>query len=140
MPYDVSDLTSNSGECTSALGISVTYRLANVTPRLLRQFNDLPDGDLNTLGDAADRADTLADMVRTLVIRWDLTDRARYGDEPVPLTDDALADVRVEILGDVVAAIIGDAGGNPTTGTASPRPSRGTSVPATKRGSSVRRG
>ena len=135
MPYDLGDLASNTAECVTPLGITVIYRLANVTPRVLRQLNEMPDGNLSKLADVADQADRLADLVHTLVTRWDVT---RNG-EPVPLTADALVDVRIEILMDVIQAIVGDAGPNPQTGTASPRLSRGPSGPASG-GSSRKRG
>lgn len=112
MPYDLSHLDSNSATCTSALGIEVTYRLANVTPRVLRRMSVLGEqsDDASSL---TGKADALVDALCNLVIAWDLTAHGA----PIPLTRDALEDVRVEILGDVMTAIVEDASGNPQKGT-----------------------
>lgn len=131
MPYDLSALESNSATCTSQLGIEVTYRIANITERVIRQLRILSDPDNR---DMERNLAALRSVVCRLVLRWDLTDHGR----PIPITAAAVADVPPEILADVLRAVMEDVQMGEAAGTRSQPPSRDPSGTASS-GSSVRR-
>lgn len=131
MPYDITALDSNSATCTTALGIEVTYRIANLTERVVQQLTVLAD-EHNQDMEANLRA--LTGVIHRLVIRWDLTDHG----VPVPLTRAAIADVPAEIRSDVLVAIVEDSHMGEADGMPSPPPSRATHAPASGSSSAKR--
>lgn len=132
MPYDLSALESNCATCTSQLGIEVTYRIANMTERVVRQLRVL--GDSNNNQEVERNLVALRGVVCRLVIRWDLTDHGKA----IPITSAAVADVPPEVLADVLRAVMEDVQMGEAAGTRSPQPSRGPSATASN-GSSGKR-
>lgn len=131
MPYDITDLQSNVAECTSELGITLTYRLANVTERTLAHLRILED---KADQDGERNLKAMTDVLARLVITWDLTDHG----EPVPVTREGIADVPADIRADVLAAIVKDAQVDPTTGTVSQPASPATTARSAKSSSRKR--
>lgn len=119
MPLNLRNLSSNSATCRVDYGeagdINITYRIANLTEKTIRQIAVLQDENEQDF-DANMAA--LNSLLRSLVISWDLQ---RDG-VTIPLTDEALADVPIDVRADVLRNIfedsrMGEANGTPTAQT-----------------------
>lgn len=102
MPVRVSAVRNATACVKVAVGddeLTVRYAPNRYTPRFEEQLQA-----------AGEKSLSLARMVAALVIEWDLLGDE---DEPYPLTQEALAELGVKFLSDVVGAIVRDVSPNP---------------------------
>lgn len=94
-------------------GISVSYSTRRLTPRVQMAI-------AKAMADGADDLDSTIDQFLAIVTSWDFA--ADVGEKPIPLTKDALLDVPIEILSDVLEAVTDDMSPKEATETSSNTP------------------
>lgn len=127
MPLDLGHLQTNTKALRIDYGeagdVNVTYRPANLTETSIRQLRAI-QASATTIDTMEEKLAALNTLLRQLVVSWDLT---RDG-VPIPLTEEALSEVPMDVRGDIVTAIVGDTRLGERTGTPTRRTSRGSSA------------
>lgn len=132
MPLELSNLRNNSKALRIDFGaagdINLVYRPGNVTPNSIRRLQAVVAAEDAPADDDADAAiehmDAIIAFVRDIVVRWDLQRNGAV----IPLTDEGLGDVPMEVLMRILGDIGEDASLGETTGAASQPASHATSV------------
>lgn len=103
MPATLKSLTSKTNKLAITIdddpaAITVWYTTRRLTPKRQREIEQL-------LKDGASDMDSVIQQFLIMVDRWDF--KADEADkEPIPLTTEALEDISIEILGEVLDQIV----------------------------------
>lgn len=116
MPLNLHNLSSNRATVRVDFGddgdVSIVYRPGNVTEKLIRDVQGMPDGSAAAQADALTSLAANNSLLRHLIVSWDL----EWDGVPVPVTAEAIAEVPADICGHLLRAIVEDMQLHPMTG------------------------
>lgn len=128
MGLDLDNLTTNSATCRVDFGaagdVNVVYRPGNVTENSLAKLQYLQEVEAQrkadpersrNLQEALEYMQAINMLLQQVVIEWDMNRKGVI----IPLTEEGLSGVPLDVRARVLSNIFGDAGMDPTNGTPS---------------------